>query len=406
MSSASIRYSGRIVYSARIAVVAIVVSACADAPTRVVQPNPPGADAVKFSDALATTRWNERATALLQHYPPTANGQAQAATSRILTYLSLAQYRAVLAAEVGDDHSMPPSVPTAVAAASVAVLSDFFPLAAAALEAQFDADLDALVSPGATHEDPAAGAAIGRAVAAQVLAQKATDDYYVHSPGMLPVGDGFWIPAAAPTPIVLSLFGVRPFFLTSADQLRPPPPPAFGSPEFLAARAEIREMSDTRTPEQIAIAVSYATATPPFTAGSENLEADQLIIDHHLTELEAARILAYANAAAFDAQIACWDAKFTYWFIRPSQADRGITIAPGLTLPNHPSYPSAHMCITAAIMSVLIEAFPSERDRLEEYITTAALSRLYAGLHYRFDVEAGVAIGRQAAALALAGSLE
>jgi hypothetical protein len=32
--------------------------------------------------------------------------------------------------------------------------------------------------------------------------------------------------------------------------------------------------------------------------------------------------------------------------------------------------------------------------------------QLYAGIHYRFDVEAGQGIGRQAAALALAGSLE
>jgi len=64
------------------------------------------------------------------------------------------------------------------------------------------------------------------------------------------------------------------------------------------------------------------------------------------------------------------------------------------------------MCITAAIMSVLMDAFPSERPRLEAYIATAGLSRMYAGLHYRFDVDAGEAIGRQAAALAMAGSLE
>ena len=57
-------------------------------------------------------------------------------------------------------------------------------------------------------------------------------------------------------------------------------------------------------------------------------------------------------------------------------------------------------------MSVLIDAFPSERPRLEEFIQTAGLSRIYAGLHYRFDIEAGESIGRRAAALALAGSLE
>jgi len=88
----------------------------------------------------------------------------------------------------------------------------------------------------------------------------------------------------------------------------------------------------------------------------------------------------------------------------PIQADRGISLV--VTLPNHPSYPSAHQCITAAFMSVLMDAFPSERPPLEEFIATAGLSRIYAGLHYRFDVEAGEAIGRRVAALAVAGSLE
>jgi membrane-associated phospholipid phosphatase len=387
------------------AIVAVaILSACADAPTRVVQPAAPTADAVKFWDALATTRWNERATMLVQQYPPTANGQAQAATSRILTYLSLAQYRAVLAAESDKDRSTHPSVATAVGAASVVVLSDFFPLAAAALEAKLDADLAAAGWPGAKNQDAAAGEAIGRAVAAAVLAQKASDNYYVQSPGAPPVGDGYWFPAPPPPPIVRSLYGTRPFFLTSPDQFRPPPPPAFGSPAFRAALAEVLAISDTRTPEQIQIAQTYATATPPFTTGAENLHADQLIVEHHRTEREAARILAYANAAAFDGQIACWDAKFTYWLIRPSQADRRISLVVGL--PNHPSYPSAHQCITAAFMSVLMDAFPSERPSLEEFITTAGLSRIYAGLHYRFDVEAGETIGRRVAALALAGSLE
>ena len=385
-------------------IAAIFLSACTDDPTRFVQPTAPSVDAVKFWEALATTRWNERATELLRQYPPTANGQAQAATSRILAYLSLAQYRAVLAAEAEKDRSTHPSVSAAVSAASVTVLSDFFPLAASELAAQLAADLGAPDWAGAEHEDPAAGVTIGHTVAVAVLAQKATDNYYVHSPGEVPVGDGYWIPAPAPAPIVRSLYGVRPFFLTSADQFRPPPPPAFGSPEFIAARDEIRAISDARTPEQVAIAQTYATATAPFTTGTENLEADRLIVEHHRTEREAARILAYANAAAFDAQIACWDAKFTYWFIRPSQADHGITLV--VPLPNHPSYPSAHQCITAALLSVLIDAFPSERPGLEAYIQTAGLSRMYAGLHYRFDIEAGEAIGRQVAALALVGSLE
>jgi membrane-associated phospholipid phosphatase len=283
------------------------------------------------------------------------------------------------------------------------VLSDFFPSFVATIDGWLTADLAAPGWPGAQQQDVASGQATGRAIANAVLALKATDNYLVSSPGVPPVGPSYWN-SAPNTAIVRSLYGTRPFFMKSSDQLRPPPPPARGSPEYVTDSAEVRTISDTRTPEQIAIAQSYATASAPFTAGFQNLMADDLIRDHHRTEHEAARILAYANAAAFDAQIACFDAKFTYWFIRPSQADHFITTV--VALPNHPSYPSAHACITSAIMNVLIDAFPSERDRLQDFIRISGLSRIYAGLHYRFDVEAGETIGARAAALARAGSLE
>ena len=380
----------------------LALSACADAPTH---PKVPPADltatfdAVKFWDATATTTWNARAMTLIGQRPP---ANAQAAVSRILTYLSLAQYRAVLTAETAKNGSTHPSVPAAVGAASAAVLDTFFPLDASAIDAQLAADLASPGWPGAAQEDATSGLAVGRAVASAVLALAATDNYLVVSPGVPPVGPGFWVSSGAP--IVRSLYRARPFFLTSQNQLLPPPPPAFGSQEFLTALAEVRAISDTRTPEQVALAQFWNLGVAPFTAGAENLIADGLIRDHHRTEREAARILAYANAAAFDAQIACFDAKFTYWFIRPVQADPLITLAIGL--PNHPSYPSAHACITAAIMNVLIDAFPSERDSLQGIIQQSGLSRIYGGLHYRFDVEAGAHLGARAAALALAGALE
>ena len=359
-------------------------------------------------DATASTRWNGRATSLLVSRPP---GNAQAATSRMLTYLSIAQYHAVLAAEAGKARSMPPSVSSAVNGASVAVLSEFFPLDVTTIQGWLNDDRASDTRRGETTDEVDAGEELGRAIAATVIAQSKTDNYLVASPGLPPVGPGYWLNAPGMSP-VRSLYGVRPFFLTTIDQLRPPPPPAFGSAEFLEALHEIRAISDIRTAEQVAIAQLYAWANAPFTAGNLNIMADQLIAEKHVTEREAARILAYANAAAFDAQIACFDAKYHYWYIRPSQAEsanvvtgnRGITLA--LALPNHPSYPSGHSCITSAIVNVLIDAFPSERERLESFITIVGLSRMYAGLHYGFDIDAGQAIGRGAAALARGGSLE
>ena len=390
------------------AVLLVAALACADRPTEVRRVPVAQFAAVKFWDVTASTRWNKRATTFLSEFPPPDNGQAR--TSRMLTYLSIAQYRAVLAAEAGKVGSMHPSESAAAAGASAAVLRDFFPSDVATIEGWLadDRTNEQLQWPGEKNEDVAAGEAIGRAVAAAVIAQKNSDNYLGlgSDPGTPPVGPGYWV--SAPTPIVRSLHGVRPFFLTSPDQLRPAPPPAFGSPEFNIALQEIRTISDERPlhPEYATIALFYAWQTAPFTAGNLNLIADDLIVEHHSNEREAARILAYANAAAFDAQIACFDAKFAYWFIRPTQADPLITRPAGLSLPNHPSYPSGHSCISSAILTTLADAFPSERERLESLISLVGLSRMYGGLHYRFDVETGEAIGRGAVALARAGSLE
>ena len=52
---------------------------------------------------------------------------------------------------------------------------------------------------------------------------------------------------------------MRPFFLTGASQFRSPPPPAFASPAYLTALAELRQIADTRTPEQTAIAKFWAS---------------------------------------------------------------------------------------------------------------------------------------------------
>jgi membrane-associated phospholipid phosphatase len=374
---------------------AAAVSGCADTPTRLVQPQAANLDAVKFWEVTASTRWNERANVTLALRQP-ANGQA--AASRVLTYLSIAQYRAVLAAEAGKEGRVHPSVSAAVGAASVAVLSSFFPGDAGTFESQLDADLAAPGWPGAKNQDAASGEAIGRAVGATVVAQAATDNYLVVLPGSPPIGPGVWVQNG---PIVRSLLGVRPFFLTSPSQIRAAPPPAYGSPEFNAALAEVFTYTNPPKPELLAIAQRWAAG---FTISANNRVANELIRQHHRTEREAARILAYTNAATFDSQIACWDSKLFYWVIRPVQANPQIAVS--VPMPNHPSYPSGHSCVTGGFMATLMEFFPSERGQLQALIEEAGMSRVYGGIHYRFDVEAGQEIGRRAAALALAGSLE
>jgi hypothetical protein len=107
----------------------------------------------------------------------------------------------------------------------------------------------------------------------------------------------------------------------------------------------------------------------------------------------AARILAAVNIAIADAGIACWEAKYVYWYPRPHMLDAELkTVVPA---PNHPSYPSAHGCFSAAAATVLAQAFPRDRERLLGIGKEASEARIWAGIHYRFDIDAGQEMGRK-----------
>jgi hypothetical protein len=365
------------------------VTACDGLPTATTNdPVSPGAvsNSSSASSNTSSVRWNRKAIALFR----ARGGNA----GRINAYLSLAQYQAAVAADDAKHGQDRPSPAGAVAAASRIVLKQFYPLDAASIDAEIAAQR--AESPLATEQnmDFADGEAIGEAVAAAVLAFAASDNFGLTSPGVPPVGPGFWVSSGAP--IVRGGLGARPFFLASGSELRLPPPPAFGSPAFTAALAEVRAFSDNRTSSQIANTLFWV----PFSGVVFNGIATDLIDRYNRTELEAARILAYANTTAFDAIIACFDTKFAYWYIRPTQADPGISLATGL--PNHPSYPSAHSCESGAWQGVLGDAFPAERAYIERVAAEASLSRIVGGIHYRFDGDDGLELGREAARVALA----
>jgi membrane-associated phospholipid phosphatase len=387
-------FATRNLLSAHLLIATLAVAAACSDSTQVVAPTAVAVDTLPS----ASVRWNQRAVALVVARQPTGNGQA--AVSRILTYLSVAQYRAVTSVMAAPRENQIPSMAAAVGGASAAVLSSFFPLDGVAIEAQLKSDLAALANPN--HDDVGAGEALGRGIGAALVARATADNYLVTAPPATPVGADKWVSSSAA--VVRSLYGTRPFFLTSASQLRPAAPPVMGSAAFNTALAEVRQIADTRTPAQLATAIAWNTSSGTFTAGALNLIADSVLSANRFSEAEAARVLAFANAAAFDAQIACWDAKFAYWYPRPSQADSKITMA--IALPNHPSYPSGHSCMTGAFMGVMTNAVPAQRAKFDGMVDEAGMSRIYGGIHYRFDVDAGRDIGKAAAALALSGSLQ
>ena len=389
-------------------VVGVWTGGCADSSTATLPRrfSPPAAntDATQFWEAGASVLWNQQLRDLIAGKPASGKPNQQA-TIRAFTYLSLAQYDAIVAAEdgkVGRDHA---SARGAVAGASAAVLEYLFPADAVALEAAVNAQRTAAKSPGEKPTDFVAGERIGRATGAAVVAAAKTDGFSTPWTGTVPTGAGLWFSSARPPapPVLPRLGEMRTFFMTSGSQFRPGPPPAFGSPDYLAALAEVRTFSDTRTADQLTIARYWAGTTGALVGGFWNTEIADLVVSHRLDERRAAHAFALVNMAIMDANIACHDAKYAYWLIRPSQADPAITTPVGL--PNHPSYPSNHGCDSGAAAYVLSALFPDQAQRLGGMAKEAAESRLYAGIHYRFDAEAGLRIGRQVADLALASDV-
>ena len=103
--------------------------------------------------------------------------------------------------------------------------------------------------------------------------------------------------------------------------------------------------------------------------------------------------------AEMDAGICCWDAKYAYWLLRPWMADPAITTPVGK--PNFPSYTSGHSTFSGAAAALLAHVFPDRAAELEAMAEEASISRVYGGIHYRFDSERGLEAGRAIGALAI-----
>ena len=381
--------------------IALFAAACEDStPSDAVRPPLLAARAASPAEVTASAEWSAVARDLVK-----ARQSNAFQAIRNLATLNLAQYNAVIAAEDESQGGRPLSRRAAVAAASVVALSYAYPLEQEALEEKLHQQL---VTPHWLEEgshDTDHALAIGRAVGEQVVAHAKTDRLFDPWTGTVPTGSGIWFSSAIPpaAPGGAGFSAARPFFLTSTSQFRPGPPPAFGSPEFLAALGEVRQISDTRTTEQDSIARFWGLPVGTITPGGYwNQEAAAVAANHGFNERRTARLLAVASMTAFDALIACNDGKYAYWLLRPTQADPGIKLAIGL--PNFPSYPSNHACISSAAAEVIGAYVPGERTRLRALAVEAAISRVYGGIHYRFDGVAGLDLGSLVADQALHAS--
>jgi membrane-associated phospholipid phosphatase len=391
--------------SATALVIGVASFACADQTTAPVpHDSPPAFKATPFSTALLSPQWQEQIRALVRAnvVPPTVAG-------RMFAALSVAQYRAIIAVDedLGPEGTLKASGfgaggrslyearRGAVSGASVEVLSFLFPAAAAALEEQVETD--AAFNKEKVHPSFTRGLAIGRATGDEMIDHLQNDGFSQPFTGTIPVCPGCWIPAPNVPPGGANLGGVTPYLVNSTSQFRSADPPPFGSPQFNTDLEEVRAIAANRTPQQVASALFWASAggtgATPF--GYASQVAADYIDEAGLNERAATHVFALMHAAQFDAQLTCFETKYHYFVIRPSQVPPGNSLV--IPLPNYPAYPSGHACLMSSGARVLEHFFPAHTTELESNVTEAGLSRIYAGIHYRFDITAAWILGRAVA---------
>jgi membrane-associated phospholipid phosphatase len=248
--------------------------------------------------------------------------------------------------------------------------------------------------------DVAAGRALGEKVAALAIERGRTDGSDAKWTGSVPQGPGKW----QGTDPVAPLAGTwRPWVLARADEFRPPAPPAFDSEATKTALAELKDFA--RTPESNHRAVYWEVFGGARGYALWNEIARVKLLDYGTTfdPPASARVLAALNVAYQDATIACFEAKYAYWYIRPSQLEPSLE--PVFPPPNHPSYPAAHGCLSTAAATVLAAFFPRDSEHLLALANEASEARIWAGIHYRFDIETGQDLGRKVAEKVLGRAL-
>jgi PAP2 superfamily len=310
------------------------------------------------------------------------------------------------------------SVEAAVAAASRAVLLQEAPALKERIEAAYARALGAI----AEGEARTRGVGVGERAAADVLTKHShdLDSIEPYRPAASP---GLYVPTTIPTG--WSMGQHRPWFMKSAAQFRPGPPPALKGEQWARDYNEIKGLgsskSTVRTPEQTEIVKFWATALPDVHLGL----ARSVATGPGREVTRNARLYAAVAAAMNETEISVFEAKYHYLFWRPitairngdrddnSATERDPDWIPLITTPMQPEYPCAHCMLAATIATVLrAEAGGKSALNLSTSSNTApgvtrhwtstdavmqevAMARICGGVHYRTSTEVGNRMGEQ-----------
>jgi len=279
-----------------------------------------------------------------------------------------------------------PSYPceySVAAGVAVSIFTRFYPALADSVKKLAQQLIDSRIAAGvAFPSDARAGFDLGKRIAEKEIEQ--TKDYVSTAQwdGKIPDKPGLWRGKFAMLPMAGQN---KTVVLQSANEFRPGPPPDFAK--------EMEEMKNYKqTFRSLSNAFYWANQSWFMDYVTKKIFENNL----HLNPPRAARINAVINVASYDGFVACWDAKYTYWGIRPNQYD--TTFRPAiLVTPPFPGYPSGHAVISGVMAEIYSYFFPDEKDLFKQKAKEAAESRFQAGIHFRTDNEVALELGKKVA---------
>ncbi|MGE3509990.1 MAG: vanadium-dependent haloperoxidase [Vicinamibacterales bacterium] len=278
------------------------------------------------------------------------------------------------------------------------------------------------------------GAEIGAHVAKAILAWRLDDGWVVSSfpPYAEPSLPGRWqpTPPANAAAAFTHLQHAVPMALLSATQLLPVPAPSLTTARYAADVNEVklfgRSDSAVRTEDQTTVARLWSGVgtTTGFFSVWNNVARD-IVVARHLSLVDAARVFVLVNVSIHDALQTTQASKFVYGVWRPVTAIRAAdtdlnpatdpdsTWLPLIATPPYPSYAGNLAAIGAsaarvlqlicgtndvpvAISWTLTGGPPTVTRHFDGFWQAAeeeAMARIYGGVHYRFDQEAGQQVG-------------
>jgi hypothetical protein len=265
--------------------------------------------------------------------------------------------------------------------------------------------------------------AFGRAIAEAIYNWSTTDNFNLSSVGYVPpaVTPASWVP----TPPAFATVGPflkdsRPFLGYSLTAIAPAPIPFSEdkSSQFYKAAKEVYEIGKTLTAARKATADWWADVGGAGVGVPAPYHILSIITwvneDRKAKLLQAAEVYAKTGIALKDGGIITFRSKYHYNLLRPSTyIQRNIDAAwlPYLFNPPYPEYTSGLAGFYAPVIQVLkreygdIDVTDNTYDwrglparhftSLSNLLDEAAVSRIYAGIHYRFTQEVSIEMGKQ-----------